>query len=126
MQAVAGITRLVFRIIAGLCIVTATPILAQATSANEALERYRKLTSVAPKSCVAEGKTDDIVVCANQKLRDSQKVPYIEELRAGDRPRLAPGEVPGQGPGPPCPPRGCPCPPSECGLRSIFRRLSGE
>lgn len=106
--------------------VMTTPASAQDVSADSALANYRNLTSVSPKPCQAEAKGDEIVVCANKKLRDSQKVPYIEELRAGDRQRLGAGEVPGRDPGPPCPPRGCPCPPSECGIGFVFRKLTGN
>jgi hypothetical protein len=84
---------------------------AQTVTAPDAMARYRVLTSVAPKPCSKSVDTNDIVVCAN-KLRESQKVPYIEELRVGDRPRLAYGEVPraaaSADASAPCPIRGCP------------------
>ena len=101
------------------------PAAAQDIATERAMANYRRLTSVAPKSCQEEAKGNEIVVCANKKLRDSQKVPYIEELRVGDRPRLAPGEVAAPDLGPPCPPRGCACPPSECGIGFIARKLFG-
>ena len=105
------------------------PLWGQATpTADAAMARYRAMTSVAPKPCARSTAEHEIVVCANTKLRESQRVPYIEETRVGDRPRLAPGEVPsasGVGAAP-CPPRGCPCPPSECGIGAIIRKLRGE
>lgn len=75
------------------------------------MSRYRALTSVTPKPCSKATDASEIVVCAS-KLRESQKVPYIEELRVGDRPRLAYGEVPPAAASAeasaPCPARGCP------------------
>jgi hypothetical protein len=106
-------------------VVAPVPVWAEVTPIDGAMERYRRLTSIAPKPCQAENGSSDIVVCANRKLRDSQKVPYIEELRVGDRPRLVSGEVAGQNLGPSCPPRGCPCPRSKCGIGYILRKLSG-
>jgi hypothetical protein len=103
----------------------ATGAFAQTVTAPDAMSRYRALTSVAPKPCSKAIDVSEIVVCAG-KLRESQKVPYIEELRAGDRPRRAFGEVPGQDPGSPCPIRGCPCPPTECGLRVLAKKLLGD
>jgi hypothetical protein len=94
-------------------------------STDDAMTRYRVMTSVAPKRCTADPSPDTITVCSN-KLRESQKVPYIEELRAGDRPRRAFGEPPGQDPGPPCPIRGCPCPPTECGIRALAKKILGD
>jgi hypothetical protein len=98
--------------------------LAQAVTAPDAMARYRALTSVAPKPCSKAVDASEIIVCAS-KLRESQKVPYIEETRLGDRPRRAFGEPPGQDPGPPCPIRGCPCPPTECGIRVLARKILG-
>jgi hypothetical protein len=84
---------------------------AQTVAAPDAMARYRALTSVAPKPCSKATDASEIVVCAS-KLRESQKVPYIEELRVGDRPRLAYGEVPraaaSADASTPCPVRGCP------------------
>jgi hypothetical protein len=80
-------------------------------SIEDAVAKYKALTSVAPKRCGADASPDTITVCAS-KLRESQKVPYIEELRVGDRPRLAYGEVPraaaSAADSAPCPVRGCP------------------
>jgi hypothetical protein len=94
-------------------------------STDSAIARYRMMTSVAPQRCTTDPDPAVITVCAT-KLRESQKVPYIEELRVGDRPRRAFGEPPGQDPGPPCPIRGCPCPPSECGIRALAKKLLGD
>lgn len=84
---------------------------AQVAPASDAMTRYEALTSVAPKPCSKATDMSEIVVCAS-KLRESQRVPYIEETRIGDRPRLAPGELPRAGDSAaasaPCPPRGCP------------------
>ena len=107
----------------------ATPLWGQtAPTADAAMARYRAMTSVVPKPCAQSTAENEIIVCANTRLRESQRVPYIEETRVGDRPRLAPGEVPSaSGVGAtPCPPRGCPCPPSECGIGAIIRKLRGE
>lgn len=90
---------------------------------GDAMTRYRIMTSVAPKRCTADPDPAVITVCAT-KLRETQKVPYIEELRAGDRPRLVLGELPGQYV-PPCPVRGCPCPPTECGIRALAKKIFG-
>ena len=117
---------LVFWIVGGLGIALSNPLNAQGKPAEDAMARYHALTSVAPKPCRSATERDEIIVCADTKLRESQKVPYIEELRVGERPRLALGELPGNDPGPPCPPRGCPCPPSEYGLRFILHKLSDD
>ena len=101
------------------------PVFAQ-TIPNDPMVRYRALTSVAPKPCALASGRDEIVVCAANKLRESQKVPFIEELRMGDRPRRVLGELPGQDPGPPCPPRGCGCPPSECGIVAVISKILGN
>jgi len=78
---------------------------------DDAMARYRMLTSVAPKRCTNDPAPDTITVCAG-KLRESQKVPYIEELRIGDRQGLMSGELPraadSAGATAPCPMRGCP------------------
>lgn len=78
---------------------------------HDAMARYRSMTSVAPKRCTADPSPDTITVCAG-KLRESQKVPYIEELRAGDRQGLVLGELPraadSAAASAPCPIRGCP------------------
>ena len=113
-------------VIVGPGIALSSPLNAQGNPAEDVMARYRALTSVAPKPCQSATEHDEIVVCADTKLRESQKVPYIEELRVGERPRLSLGELPGNDPGPQCPPRGCPCPPSECGLRAILHKLSGK
>ncbi len=97
---------------------------AQTAAAPDAMSRYRALTSVAPKPCSKATDSSEIIVCTS-KLRESQRVPYIEETRVGDRPRRAYGEPPGQDPGPPCPIRGCPCPPTECGIRALAKKILG-
>jgi hypothetical protein len=112
--------------VAILLIAAPVAVWAQGATSDPAMVRYRSLTSILPKACRAENGSDEIIVCANQKLRDSQKVPYIDQLRVGDRPRLALGEVAPLNLAPPCPPRGCPCPPTECGIRYLFIKLSGE
>ena len=82
---------------------------AEQLTAEQALINYRAVTAIAPTACAAARSPDEIVVCAN-RLRETQKVPFIEELRVGDRQRLIAGEVPraAGGGGRPCPPRGCP------------------
>ena len=90
----------------------ALPAIAEAQqSTDEVLAKYKALTSVAPKRCGVDSSPDTITVCAT-KLRESQRVPYIEELRAGDRPKLVLGELPPAAASAeasaPCPMRGCP------------------
>lgn len=79
-----------------------------APTADDLMARYRMLTTVAPVRCTADPSPDTITVCAG-KLRETQKVPYIDELRVGDRPKLVLGEPPLQDTGPPCGPRGQGC-----------------
>lgn len=94
-------------------------------SADNAMARYRTMTSVEPVHCTADPSPDTITVCSN-KLRESQKVPYINELRAGDRPLRAFGEPPGQDLGAPCGPRGEGCysgPGLKKSLQSLIDRI---
>jgi hypothetical protein len=76
---------------------------------DDALARYRKLTSVV-SGCGARPRADDIIVCGQRDdIMHSQRLPYPEERKEpGARPSLVPGEVPSFSNKVPCPPRGCP------------------
>jgi len=84
------------------------PIEASAQTTEDMMSRYRALTSVAPRPCQQETEPDTIVVCAS-KLRESQKVPFVDAMRIGDRPLRAAGEPASFSERRPCGPRGDGC-----------------
>jgi len=89
--------------VATLSVASSVPAMAE----EPALDRYRALTSVAPKRC-APAARDEIVVCAPDFMH-SPRLPFPEERgEPGARPRLVYGEVPSFSDRVPCPPRGCP------------------
>lgn len=109
-------------------IAVATPASAQ-TDTDATMAKYRAFVSGGLRPCAKATDPDEILVCARSKLRESQKVPYIEETRRGDRPVRAPGE-PFAGPGgPPCGPRGEGCyegPGISGTLKALIARIKGD
>ena len=76
-----------------------------AIAADDAMARYRMMTSIVPKKCTAADNPDIIMVCT-ERLRDSQKVPATDRYQVSDRPDKAFNTLLGGAPGQPCGMRG--------------------
>ena len=82
---------------------------AQTFTAEQAIAKYRTMTSVVVGRSVRSNNSNDIVVCANRN-NEKHRLPLREEINeSGERPRLAFGEAAQARSNldPPCPPRGC-------------------